>query len=61
MRTRRELEPGHSVPVLYDPAQPAHAKWDSTRIWEFPATITALAVLAFAAALFPDVMYRPLR
>jgi hypothetical protein len=57
----QQLRPGNSVPVLYDPALPTRAKWDSTRVWALPAAIMAVAVIAFGVAMFPDVMARPLR
>jgi hypothetical protein len=54
--SRRKLRPGNSVPVLYDPALPSRAKWDSNRIWVFPAAIMFMASLVLCAALFPNAM-----
>lgn len=59
--TRRELQPGNSVPVLYDPAAPTRAKWDSNRVWGWPAAIIAVATLAFCAAMFPRRQLSPSR
>jgi len=59
--TRQQLRPGNSVPVLYDPALPTRAKWDSNRVWALPAAIMAVAMIAFGVAMFPNLMARPLR
>lgn len=59
--TRMQLRPGNSVPILYDPALPSRARWDSNRAWGLPVAIMALATIAFGAAMFPDFMARPLR
>lgn len=61
-RSRRiELQPGVQVTVLYNPAAPQEARWDSDRIWAFPIIVILVSVLAGLAGLRPDLMFRPLR
>jgi hypothetical protein len=58
---RTEIQPGAQVAVLYDPASPQKARWDSDRIWAFPIVVLVIAVLAGLAGLRPDLMFRPFR
>jgi hypothetical protein len=58
---RMQLQPGAQVPVLYDPASPQKARWDSDRIWAFPIVVVFISVLTGLAGLRPDVMFRPLQ
>jgi hypothetical protein len=58
---RTEIQPGVQVAVLYDPASPQKARWESDRIWAFPVVVILISVLAGLAGLRPDVMFRPFR
>jgi hypothetical protein len=58
---RMELQPGEQVAVLYDPASPQKARWDSDRIWVFPIAVILVSGLTGLAGLRPDVMFRPFR
>jgi hypothetical protein len=58
---RTEIQPGVQVAVLYNPASPQKARWDSDRIWAFPIVVILVSVLAGLAGLCPDVMFRPFR
>lgn len=58
---RARLQPGVQVAVLYDPASPQKARWDSDRIWATPIVVLFLSVLTGLAGLRPDVMFRSFR
>ncbi len=58
---RAQLQPGVQVAVLYDPASPQNARWESDRIWAFPLVLLFMGLLSAFAAWRPDFMFRPFR
>lgn len=58
---RARLQPGVQVPVLYDPASPQNARWESDRIWAVPLLVLFIGLLSAFAAWRPEVMFRPFR
>jgi hypothetical protein len=44
--------PAGPVTVLYDPADPAHARWENARNWVAPALIGAMCALGCLGVLF---------
>jgi len=55
IQARMRLQPGVSVPVLYDPAAPQDARWKSDRNWAFPMALCFVGILCGLAAYRPNL------
>ncbi len=56
--SRRKLQIGTKVSVLYDPSSPGNARWHNSRNWIFPVLVLLVAIIAGVGGLFPNIFRR---